>query len=267
MKHLKSYDEDEFLEVLNYYRHCVSKAPLIESSIINLLIENSTRIEGSTLTNKEIENMLEHGMTPNKPEKHKNMVRDYSDALLFVVKHYQNKIPLSKSILELLNHYVMKRNGEVKKLKSGRLIDTSTGKIRDYQVSWGKYQFMHHSKIEKNLESALSSINHRARLKQNTIGSFELAFKTHYDIISIHPFGDGNSRTSRLLMNYIQGWFREPLTTVLFQNMYEYKEALKMSWELQTVDPFINYMFNHNLFARRHQIQTEPHHKDPHFSL
>ena len=42
----------------------------------------------------------------------------------------------------------------------------------------------------------------------------QLSFSTHFDLVSIHPFYDGNGRTSRLLMNFIQQYFHLPLAIV-----------------------------------------------------
>lgn len=44
--------------------------------------------------------------------------------------------------------------------------------------------------------------------KQKTVGAFreqyELSFNAHLNLVTIHPWVDGNGRTVRLLMNYIQ---------------------------------------------------------------
>jgi Fic family protein len=42
----------------------------------------------------------------------------------------------------------------------------------------------------------------------------ELAFEAHQRLVSIHPFNDCNGRTSRLLMNYVQRYYGQPLTIV-----------------------------------------------------
>ena len=91
MSYLDSYNKKKFLEELQDYKDSLLKHPMEASSIISSLIENSTRIEGSTLTKKEVEDLLEYGIEPNKPDHEKAMVRDYSDGLLFVMKQYQKQ--------------------------------------------------------------------------------------------------------------------------------------------------------------------------------
>ena len=39
-------------------------------------------------------------------------------------------------------------------------------------------------------------------LSSNTLDPIELAAWTHAEFVKIHPFTDGNGRTSRLIMNY-----------------------------------------------------------------
>jgi len=36
------------------------------------------------------------------------------------------------------------------------------------------------------------------------IDILKLSSDFHYNLVNIHPFGDGNGRTSRIMMNYIQ---------------------------------------------------------------
>lgn len=47
--------------------------------------------------------------------------------------------------------------------------------------------------------------------KQKTVGTFreqyELSFNAHLNLVIIHPWVDGNGRTARLLMNYIQFYY------------------------------------------------------------
>ena len=70
----------------------------------------------------------------------------------------------------------------------------------------------------------------------------ELAFKAHQRLVSIHPFNDGNGRTSRLLMNYVQRSYGQPLTIVFREDRQAYFEALEQSRVAQDLTAFIDFM-------------------------
>jgi len=48
-----------------------------------------------------------------------------------------------------------------------------------------------------------SSLNEKIKTVSTVQEKIEISFAAHFDLVSIHPFYDGNGRTSRLLMNYI----------------------------------------------------------------
>ncbi|PGH38508.1 MAG: cell filamentation protein Fic, partial [Candidatus Nephrothrix sp. EaCA] len=52
------------------------------------------------------------------------------------------------------------------------------------------------------------------KVKPTIFDVYKLAFDAHFVLRDIHPFGDGNSRMARLLMNYIQHYFSFPVTPV-----------------------------------------------------
>ena len=70
----------------------------------------------------------------------------------------------------------------------------------------------------------------------------ELAFEAHQRLVSIHPFNDGNGRTSRLLMNYVQRYYGQPLTIVFREDQLAYFEALEQSRVAEDLTVFMNFM-------------------------
>lgn len=67
-------------------------------------------------------------------------------------------------------------------------------------------------------------------------------FKVHFDFVSIHPFGDGNGRASRLLMNFVQCYFGLPLSIVFKQDRIKYINALEDARSKENLKPFYDFM-------------------------
>jgi hypothetical protein len=55
---------------------------------------------------------------------------------------------------------------------------------------------------------------------------YELSFWAHFELVTIHPWADGNGRTCRLLMNLLQMEFDVLPTKVLKEDNAEYIQAL-----------------------------------------
>jgi Fic family protein len=63
-----------------------------------------------------------------------------------------------------------------------------------------------------------------------------------YLITKIHPWQDGNKRTSRLLSNYIQKYYGLPLGKVEKEDSAEYLQCLKVFKYDDDMKPFIAFM-------------------------
>jgi Fic family protein len=70
----------------------------------------------------------------------------------------------------------------------------------------------------------------------------KLTADIHYNLINIHPFGDGNGRTARLLMNYIQMYHGEPLIKVFTEDRAAYINALNETEEKENPEVFREFI-------------------------
>lgn len=75
-----------------------------------------------------------------------------------------------------------------------------------------------------------------------TKDKINLSFDAHFNLVSIHPFYDGNGRTSRLLMNYLQAYYNLPLAIVHNEAKAEYIEALIQTREKDDINIFRAFM-------------------------
>ena len=82
--------------------------------------------------------------------------------------------------------------------------------------------------------------------KQKAVGTFreqyELSFNAHLNLVAIHPWVDGNGRTARLLMNYIQFCYNLLPTKIFKENREEYILSLHQCQDEETNQPFLDFM-------------------------
>ena len=61
--------------------------------------------------------------------------------------------------------------------------------------------------------------------------------------MSIHPFGDGNGRSSASVMNYVVKLFSLPMAVVFIENRAGYIKVLEAARNSHTPEPFSEFMF------------------------
>ena len=71
---------------------------------------------------------------------------------------------------------------------------------------------------------------------------YELSFWAHFELVTIHPWADGNGRTCRLLMNLLQMEYGVLPTKVLKEDKAEYIQALIDTREEENIEIFLNCM-------------------------
>ena len=71
---------------------------------------------------------------------------------------------------------------------------------------------------------------------------YEISFDAHYDLVTIHPWADGNGRMARLLMNMLQFEFGLIPTKILKEDKEEYIKALVETRENGDLNVFREFM-------------------------
>jgi len=207
------------------------------------ITHHSTSIEGSTLTESQVINLLEYGKpATNKPFDHHIMVVDHFHALQFVVGEADKKRKLSLEFIQEISALVMKNTGGVVNTALGNF-NIAGGEFRLGTVRAGTRTFPDYKKVPELVSQLCKETNEKLKTVQTFEEKSKLAFQVHFELVSIHPFGDGNGRTSRLLMNYIQAWFGLPLSIVYTQDRIKYINALEAARTKETVQPFLDFMY------------------------
>ncbi len=206
------------------------------------ITHHSTAIEGSSLTEPQATDLLEFGKTAkNKPFEDHQMVVDHYKALQFTVNEAETRKMLSVELIQKIVSEVMKNTGGYVNTVMGTY-DIAKGDFRLGTVRAGSRTFPDYKKVPGMVQALCDEINKELTTVQTFRDKCNLAFKVHFEFVSIHPFGDGNGRTSRLLMNYIQAYFNLPLSVVFKQDRIRYINALEASRTTSDITPFYHFM-------------------------
>ena len=189
---------------------------------------DTQRIEGSTLTHRETADLIERGVTPKgKP--------------LDDVKEAENHIKLFEEILKVKGDLSLSK---VKRWNYGLLKDTKpdiAGDVRRHQVMISGSKFVPPFPAELNaLLRGFFSWYDRAK---NRLNAVELAALVHLKFVTIHPFGDGNGRTSRLMMNFVLRKHGYPMLDIAYKNRDSYYNALERSQVKKDDSAFVQWFF------------------------
>jgi len=218
------------------------------------IVYNSTKIEGCSLDENDTRILIENNITAKgKPLTDHLMVKDHFDAFLFIKNQAAKKRKLSVDFLKEVAALTMKNTGGIVKTISGEF-DTSKGDLRLAQVYVDKKYFPDFSKVPALLEKLCNTVNEKTELVKGT-EIVNLAADLHYNLVNIHPWGDGNGRVSRLMMNYIQLCHNEPLIKIFTEDRAEYIEALNETEETNNPQIFRNFIISQQIKFFKAEIE------------
>jgi len=178
---------------------------------------NSNAIEGNSLTLKETFLVINEGITvKNKPLKDHLEARGHKEALDYLVELIDKKKKITfneKIILEL--HYLISKDIEKE----------WAGKYRNSNVRIGgaKHKPVDALFVKEEMEKLISWYRKEAR----SMNVIERAALLQHKFVYIHPFFDGNGRTSRLLMNLLFLQEGYPIVTILKNDRKKYYRMLQ----------------------------------------
>lgn len=194
------------------------------------LTYSSNALEGNSLTETETKIVLEDGLTiGGKPLKDHLEALGHGQAYDFLYKLAKKQIISEKDILKIHKNFYY-------------LIDIkNAGKYRKQQVSITGTEFIPPTpKLVPNLMKDFAANISNMRLKYHPV---EFAAILHKEIVTIHPFVDGNGRTARLVMNLalLQSDYFITIIPPILKS--EYIACLKQAQlEPKNDNPFINFI-------------------------
>ncbi len=179
----------------NIYLKELRKIATIES------IGSSTRIEGGTLTDKEIEELLNDIKITKLKTRDEQEVIGYYDTLEIIYENYDN-IKLSENYIKQL-HQNLLRYSEKDTRHRGEYKSLSNKVVANYPQGIQKVIFntteVH--LVSNKMNDLINWTN--TQLKNKEIHPLIIIANFIYEFLSIHPFQDGNGRLSRLLTTFV----------------------------------------------------------------
>lgn len=210
------------------------------------LITHSTAIEGSTITELENQIMFDHGVSlKGKSIEEQSMNLDLKVAYEKAIELAKQHKPITIDMLISLSALVMRNTGKEYKTALGDF-SSARGELRLLNVTAGigGRSYMNYSEVPAKLSEFCEQLNYeRAKVSTMSVDElYQLSFDAHYNLVTIHPWADGNGRMARLVMNMLQFEFGLIPTKILKEDKEEYIKALVATREDDNLDIFRGFM-------------------------
>jgi len=188
---------------------------------------NTNAIEGSTITLEEAREIIQDKISPNKPLRDVRETEAHSKVFLQMLKKDE------KITKELLLKWHKEIFGETK--------SDIAGKFRNYLVRVGPHLAPDWQDVKNLMKYLIEFVR-----KNKKMNPAELSGRAHYQFEKIHPFGDGNGRIGRLLMNFILWHNKYPMLIIEYKKRKSYYRALQ-----KDEDHFVSYFIRRYLAVHK----------------
>ena len=197
----------------NYFRH----------------IYHTNAIEGNTMTLAQTRAIVENRLAiGGKSIMEHNEVLGLDAALSYV----------NSTLVQRIGRITKQDILEIHKRVLGFVDPVEAGKYRNTQVFVGDFTPPAADEIEDLMADFILWLNSDEALNLHPI---EYAALAHYNLVIIHPFYDGNGRTSRLLMNLILMQAGYPPIIIKVEEKFKYYEYIETA-NHGDVRPFIRFI-------------------------
>ena len=244
---MKQQDKDTLIKLLNQYKDLgILEQIDFQKFYIYSIIAHSTAIEGSTVTEVEAQLLFDEGITSSKRTIQEQMMNlDLKAAYEYGMKWIQRHEPITVDWLISLAAKVMSHTGSEYNTMIGSF-SAARGELRKLNVSagLGGPSYMSYQKVPSRLAAFCEELNKRRISvdKTDPCAIYHLSFWAHYELVTIHPWADGNGRTSRLLMNLLQMEYDLLPVRVLKEDKIAYIQALVDTRNTEDIGIFVDCM-------------------------
>ena len=190
---------------------------------------NSNAIEGNSLTLLETKVVLEGITVGGKTLREHLEVTNHREAIHHVEELVKRQAPLSEAQVKSIHHLVLKA-----------IRDQDAGVYRKEQVYIAGAS--HEPPPPKDLAAAMQELIAWHGREAAGLHPVERAAWVHAGFVKIHPFVDGNGRTSRLLMNLELMKSGYPPAVLPVEERLEYYSALDAWCAAGDRQPFIAFV-------------------------
>ena len=185
-------------------------------------IHHSLSLEGNPITLNETKRILKDGVIPaNLKSQDIDAVKNYQIALLQMLKDSQDKKPLTFQTILDYHYLAMQHDQDI------------AGKIRKVEVHISgnpNFKIVKAENIEKEFEELIKKYNNfTKREKANLREILAFAVYFHNEFQHVHPFKDGNSRTTRLITFHLLQSKDIPILDIPYGLLDEYLSYTKGS--------------------------------------
>lgn len=180
------------------------------------LTYTSNAIEGNTLTRQETALVVEKGLTVKGKSLNEHLeAHNHAKALGFVMSLVE------KASSELSEQDVL----EIHRTILHGIDDNNAGRYRvvPVRISGSMVVLPNYVKVPRLMESFIQ----QTLKPEADMHPIALATLAHYELVTIHPFADGNGRTARLLMNLILMQHGYPPAIISKQQRHAYISSLE----------------------------------------
>ena len=222
----------------------ISEAVDYDKYYLYSLITHSTAIEGSTLTELDTQLLFDEGVTAKgKALVHLLMYEDFKLAYELSKVESDSLVPITPAFLKRMNAMLMRTTGSVHSVMGGSF-DSSKGEFRLCGVTAGVggHSYMNYLKVPAKVDELCAILQEKQKKMGTFREQYELSFNAHLNLVTIHPWVDGNGRTARLLMNYIQFCYHLFPTKIFKEDREEYILSLRQCQDEETNQPFLSFM-------------------------